>query len=302
MLGQVNAAHCRLQHGTQAASERAQLRSLASIDTYSCPSPGNSISVTSGQTVRLQQADVGQLCTLTRVTDGTKSVPVGRSYDGHDWERVAGPYTSLQYSCDGSHCEVSIPDKLSDQEFHLTTFTANLPKRDEVARFLEQTTFGTKVKDLDDLGTELSQNTDLMPRFTDWLYDQIHETGPTSHRETFRRLTSPRMENAEKEGKQSNPCEVGATFRRASFTASDLRKNVHISKMDDRYALSVEGIIRTMVGELEFEGDTSFEYNSATSYQICNVGKGWSRDASFTIAFDVFGIKYNGICEKIKGG
>jgi len=262
---------------------------------YSCPAtPGASISVPSGGEIRIEKAGAGRLCTLTLVTNGKASVPVGRSYDGDDWERVAGPYTSLQYNCEGSHCEVMLPSKTSTNlEFQLTTFSSNLTKRDEVARFLEQATFGTTHKDLDGLTTDLGESTDLVPRFAEWVKMQIFDTDQTSHRGYYRRLVSSAYRIPGREGRQRSPCETGSRWRWYSFTKHDMRKQLQINKVGGHFILSVGGELRTKVKDLIFQGDTKFSWTSSKDYTICTVHEN---------VFGRFGISYDGNCEVFEIG
>ena len=84
--------------------------------------------------IRVEKSEANKLCILFRVTaignalleDFDKDsgladyniAPVSRSYDGKDWQRVAGPYSqSLTVDCPSSSsvCEILIPG-LSDLE------------------------------------------------------------------------------------------------------------------------------------------------------------------------------------------
>eukprot|EP00957_Ditylum_brightwellii_P078669 5981587-Ditylum_brightwellii.AAC.1 len=53
----------------------------------------------------LKHSQAGELCTLSRIIPPSSSngktlvQPVGRSYDGHSWERVAGLDDRLVYDC-----------------------------------------------------------------------------------------------------------------------------------------------------------------------------------------------------------
>uniref|UniRef100_A0A7S4SE48 Uncharacterized protein n=1 Tax=Ditylum brightwellii TaxID=49249 RepID=A0A7S4SE48_9STRA len=53
----------------------------------------------------LKDSQAGELCTLSRIipppssSGNTMMVNVGRSYDGHSWERVAGLDDKLTYDC-----------------------------------------------------------------------------------------------------------------------------------------------------------------------------------------------------------
>jgi len=269
------------------------MRSLDSSTTsYKCPPVGSSISVKSGTKIRIENTREGELCTLT---ESSKSVPIGRSYNGISWERSAGPYLSLHYSCEGSFCEVTIPEDSSipNQTFHLNGLSWQLSKRDEAARFLEQTTFGTTKEALDEMMEGIDDGTNLMPKFNTWVENQINEVSASSHRSFYRRYASSRLEHPSREGEQSRPCEVGARFRWYSFTFSDRFREVKIEKMGSRYALSVGGEIRTIVGNLYFESGKHFDHTKEESFKICKAEEK---------VHGLFAIYYNGNCEKFKIG
>ena len=281
--------------------ERRRRRSNAL--TYVCPNAvgdSNSTSVPSGTSIVLEKAKSGQLCTLTLVTitDGESSVPVGRSYNGHDWQRVAGPFPSLAYSCNSNsdYCNVATPIVASsNQELRLTTFTRDLPKKDEVARFLEQVTFGTTREDLDSLNTSTDESTDLMPRFVDWIKGQYYHTDPTSHRAYYRKLVTAVYSIPGREGLQSNPCGWGSRWRSYAFTRNDKAKRVLITKVGNRYTLGFIGVgPRTSVENIEFVSGTEFTYTGPASlYKVCGTSEH---------LYGYFAIIYKGNCESIKGG
>jgi len=284
-------------------------RSLLESSRYACPSIGKITLVPSGSNIRLEIANDGKLCTLTEKMELLEtSIPVGRSYNGHLWERVAGPYSTLQYNCEDSYCEVTIPKDLSkpDQSFELKTVSSKawenvselysllqLSKRDEAARFLEQTTFGTMREDLDEMTQSIDENTNLIPKFKSWIENQINEVNASSHRAFYRKHASSRMINPSSKGKQSRPCEVGARFRWYSFSLSDRGEFLIVEKNNDIYALFVNGEIRTMVEKLEFDSGKIFDHEIGESFRICSVQER---------VYGQFGIKYEGSCEKFKVG
>lgn len=268
----------------------ARLRS-GSLTVYNCPetSLSGSTQLPSATRVRLARAPSGKLCTLTRSDGSGPSVPVGRSY-GNDWERVAGPFAYVEYNCsDSSYCEVTLPIISSPKQiFELKTFEHGISKKNEVARFLEQATFGTTHNDLKSIEGGLEESSDLTPLFSQWVYSQVNEVKPTSHRETWRRLTSPRIEGG-REGRRRGPCEKGARWRRAAFHYSDAYKDLRIKKVDGVYSLSIDGIFRTRVKLISFQSGRKFEYRGPKEYQICFFDRK---------AYARFGIYYEGECEE----
>jgi hypothetical protein len=277
-----------------------------SDEEYACPQDvvGHCVTIPPSTSVRLSKSSKHELLTLTRATDGENFVPLGRSYDEQGWETVAGPYDTLIFDCmiGNDQCQVKIPEATSvNQTFSLSRFEYNpSPVQDRIARFLEQVTFGTKRDELNDLkqiATSTNDN-DLRKTFGSWVYKQINEIDPTSHREFFRSRAAPRYSDRSpvSEGKIIHPCSSGSRWRRFSFTLPDLNKQLVITKVSNRYALSVDGHVRTMVDDIKFRNKdyVLFEYTKPASYLICAMR--WSE------TFSPIGIMYKNKCRRFRFG
>jgi hypothetical protein len=276
------------------------LNAVVAVDEYSClpDTDGLCVTLPSNTTIFLSKASNQELLTITRATNGKELVPIGRSYHQNNWERVAGPYDTLIFDCSVGNdlCQVTIPETTAiNQNFRLSRFEHRLPIKDSVARFLEQATFGTKPDELNDLNELVTKNdNDLDKTFGFWVEKQIDQIPPTSHREFFRRRVAPRYKNRSPvpEGKIAHPCSSGARWRRFSFTMPDLYSQVLITKVSNRYALSIDGHIRTMLDDILFQdSDVLFEYTEPTSYLLCAIGRAQT--------FINFGIKYKKRCQRL---
>jgi len=231
------------------------------------------VQVPHGELINLAKSSQGHLCTLTKITvDRTNFSPVGRSYDGNDWESVAGAYDSLNYECiqDQNICSVTIPlldEKETTDAFFLTTFDKQaLPVRDEIARFFEQTTFGTTSTLLNDLEGEYStysnhqRTTRLQYIFGNWVHDQMYNVNPSLHREFFRQRTLSKQEGSYPEGKSTHPCSKMSRWRYNPFDNRDRGRILSIAPaseegIDDgkRYSLSIDGHVRTFVNNFRIQ-------------------------------------------------
>lgn len=127
-------------------------------------------------TVRFPVSRSGELVTLVRIDD-TIYIPIGRSYDGNDWESVAGIEDTLVYDCEEeilSHqCTVTLP---YSEDYYLTVFNHTLTHRAEAARFLERATFGPTTAEID----QLASSADISSASTNWVKQQM--TGKVSRR------------------------------------------------------------------------------------------------------------------------
>ena len=179
----------------------------------------------------------GQLCTLFEVTtsDPTLSpvyefyVPVGRSYDGKDWERVAGRHSELLYICPGSSggdCEVTLPD-VSSAKYYMSAYKYELTPQQSWIRFMEKSTFGPTQAALAAQSSYFS--TDAM---ASWIENQFTLT-PTSHREYFRSRLNPRSLEVYKYGTTGpHACNEGSYWRNFAFTRNDKIMSVGKIKSD----------------------------------------------------------------------
>ena len=243
----------------------------------------------------------GEILTLTRITNGDTIAPVGRSYDGFDWETVAGPYNTLPYTCESNYCKVIIPeaDPALNQIFVLSRFQHELPLRDKVARFLERTTFGITIEDLTDLEENIKSkfNNDTFAAYTDWIQKQMYEIPPTSHRSFFRSRLAARHSDRtpSREGQMTHPCEKNTRWRSAAFTLQDLQKSLLITRnKSNRYELSIDGYVRTIVDNIVFKDRESFVYDGPSSFKICAL--------NVPTIGEAFGIKYKNKCRRFLDG
>jgi hypothetical protein len=170
---------------------------------------------------------------------------VGRSYAGYDWEASSGEFSILLWSCSGSSCVVDLPSLPDGAVYQLTSFDAPALVRagpDEVARFLEQATFGPTRADINKFDVS-----NLPQAFANWIKDQQKTVPLTSHRAMFRQLMNSRMETATYQGAVTHPCQKGTRYRRYAFSSKDRSKYVDISTVGNKRIISIDGFVRTVV-------------------------------------------------------
>jgi len=295
----------------QQQEEEEPAETVKEYQTYECPESFDSAAVIIPPESLLSQDDAkliharisltpsepDRLCTLVRVTavasspdgalddldnaassDKLALAPVGRSYNGRSWERVAGPYTSLSYDCNVSSsgtatrsihntCQVTLPrlEFPDRQRYVLLTYEHDLSSRNVVARFLSQTTFGVTRSELDEFPsatTKADTDTnaeaqDLETSFAKWIQHQMNDIPATSHREFFRRRLNSRFDVAKSIGMPNHPCRRYSQWRNFAFIELDYGRTVAIKPVDrggggggdddDAFALYVDGNFRTLV-------------------------------------------------------
>jgi hypothetical protein len=214
---------------------------VASI--FECPSRPASINIEAEGLTKF--AVSSKLCTLVEITSDGFLKPVGRSYNGINWEASAGDYATLEFDCVASYCAVDLP---SGRKYQLTTFAnASYSRADSVARFLEQATFGPTRADIQSLDDGSSS---LRSAYAEWIRNQQQSVSLTSHREYFRRRLNARYPVATQLGAVTHPCQKGTRYRRFSFSAKDSDKILVIETSavnPIKKILSIDGFVRTVV-------------------------------------------------------
>jgi hypothetical protein len=129
---------------------------------------------------------------------------------------------------------------LPGYKYELAAFDHELSRRDEIARFLEQTSFGPTRQALDNFsGKSIAQ----------WVHDQQENVPMTSHREYYRHRLNDRIQHPSSMGIPTQPCQKGARYRRFAFTKDDFGKFVGFSwhPISGNLVLSVDNQARTVL-------------------------------------------------------
>jgi hypothetical protein len=237
---------------------RKPVQRPVSIPTYSpappatnefiCPKIPGSISISSYGISKFYVSESNQLCTLVQTASDQRSFkPVGRSYSGHGWEASSGEFSHLSWKCNDISCDVDLPLPPQGSAYQLTSFdtssTVKHGSREEIARFLEQTTFGPTLFDI----AEILRASNFPQSFAEWIHKQQQEVPQTSHREMFRKRMNSRMETATYNSAVTHPCQKDTRYRRYAFTAKDREKYMDIETVGGKKILRVDGFVRTVV-------------------------------------------------------
>ena len=186
-------------------------------------------------------------------------VPVSRSYAGHGWERVGGPYAQdLTTTCASSTCDLDIPilPNLQDGTFYLMSSAYSISSdQAAVSRFFRQTTFGPNL----DMINSWNYGGDTLNAMAAWVQSQINEgsTAPTYHREYYRSRVGGSFgigfppeepsEISEITGTH-HPCDQNSHWLRMSFRVDDFGKSITATqRTSNTMLLSINGVPRTVV-------------------------------------------------------
>lgn len=211
-----------------------------------------------------------QLCLLT--LEGEQegaSIPVARSYSGHNWERAGGGFAATnvrqEWQC-SDHDGSTVCTNLLPTGTRYVLRTMNVPpisSEAEVARFLEAASFGATPLDLQEWrGIDREE----------YIMEQMYAVPATLHREHFRKRANGVATADQREiSSRLDPCSGdSSSWRRQVVTVWDQGQTLLFNKTDEgNWQVSINGHIRTVVPEISFVGRNR-QVGDGNSYKICS--------------------------------
>ncbi|KAL3937927.1 MAG: hypothetical protein SGBAC_007063 [Bacillariaceae sp.] len=211
---------------------------LALPETDEAPSAINLVGLGAEGSVQvlLNTADTDVLVVLSQRNSDTEYIPVGRSYNGYDWEAAPGLHRRLPITCGDLNavrkCQLELDNSDEDGTYFLTRYTRAVSDNVRVARFLEMATFGPTLSLINTFEYD-----NLEYGMANFVKDQIENQPVNSHREFYRRHLNVRAVETYKHGVIGpGACERNSKWRRFAFTTKDMA----MSKKDRSFALTVE--------------------------------------------------------------
>ena len=147
-------------------------------------------------------------------------VPYARSYSANDWEPSPGPKAAPAsgIECnDSAACTVELPPLTSGSYVIMTKPTRAHSNREKIARFLEATTFGTKMEEINALDTGNFGATERAAA----VRAQI-DLPKSSHREYFRRRANPKWDATTVNARSDHPCDPNSRWRNYAYIKHDV--------------------------------------------------------------------------------
>lgn len=194
--------------------------------------------------------------------------PVARSYNGRDWDRVAGPYNKRLKvrSCTDIFCTLKIPPispYSTSGVFYLMSFKNERTFQEELSRLFSQSTFGGTKDMIVNWG--YSQDIDGMAQF---IKDQM-ALNITSFREEYRKNVDFNMKDASIGAAQiapRHPCAQYSRWREHAFTdAGDFGRKLDVISVSGGFLASVDGMPRTIMPSFS---STSLGLSGAAAYDM----------------------------------
>ena len=202
------------------------------------PDTPTDVNLSQGGTLEVTLSSADTLCALTEVqTDASSGedaqiIPIARSYNGRKWESTAGGKTASIFASPGSlacsdatsKCTIDLPAAGANSRFVLTKYARSVSQRNEVARFLDQNTFGVTTDDLIVHDVADWTSNPALHR-ANYVKDQMDtsKTAMTSHREYWRARTNPKVTHSSQVGRTDHPCDPDSRWRKYSFNRHDRR-------------------------------------------------------------------------------
>jgi uncharacterized protein (DUF1800 family) len=225
-----------------------------------------------GGLVFLEKSSTGSLCTLVKVNSNDSSIiPIGRSYNGGDWENTAGAFSNIPFSCE-PFCGIELPSLANGDTYRLAEFTHSISQQEELARFLDQSTFGVTRKDLLSFDEEFPTDVSI----ASWIQNQIDNVEITSHRAWFRKHSFHHFPRPSKTMRPLHSCEVNNKWRKYALNSNDLKRALLIKNVSGKIIISLDGQIRTIVESIDWNKESYVTKHGSLNtennrYFICRV-------------------------------
>lgn len=217
-----------------------------------------------------KRTDNANLDNITRNsnTEDYNMVPVARSYNNQNWERIAGPYA--QDLSVNNCCSLVIPNlpNLPDGKFILMSFAHSISSKEEVSRFFQQTTFGPTRSMIN----SWNYSNDMTQEMRKWLQTQMDatQTPITSHRAFFReRVDKPMNKGASQYNRPRHPCARYSRWFSYSFTPEDYDSTFVVRAWNGQFLIEVDGVPRTVVSSWKSSENEALPLNEAMRFCEC---------------------------------
>lgn len=305
-----------------------------SFSSLSCPNPKDPpVEVSPEASIEIENSPLlDTLCTLTFLQYNPNGddiiIPIGKTYDGHNWELSGGPFIhSIQFDCSSSSSSCTVitppkPDSSPQSKFQLISFqlsssSSQLKSQNIAARFFEQVTFGTKrsdiapYTDLPNMGDSSARH-DLDSDLAQWAHDQMYTEGETSFRAHFRRNSNTRLRNVENIGKPNHVCSENTRWHKYAFTniaEAPLYMYVTIKEVttingETAYSFSQGGVVITELHEDDAIVEESWDGQPEGvlppgTYQLCEAQEIFGKYGYISLRSESL---TDGVCRNYKYG
>jgi len=193
-------------------------------------------------------------------------VPMARSYHGHDWESAPGPLACPSGDVSATMVLLPTPEDPNDS-YVILSKDGSMDDRKQIAKFLEITTFGPKMSEIN----ALDDGSWGATARAQYVRQQI-DLSATSHREYWRKRTNSKWDATAQPARSSHPCDPNSKWRRYSFTRQDRHHTITSEYIDTTYETVPEEAHLTYTiheadtpSDVSSQGSGTFQSSSTTS-------------------------------------
>lgn len=263
---------------TSAPSSAAPSTESPTSSSATCPPAGTQVDLSSGS-VSILQSSTDTICGVYISTDSSL-IPFARSYDGKDWEAAPGPRASPPggIECSGSNCSIQLPAlQNANHKYVLLSKDGSAADREKIARFLEFTTFGPKMSEINALDDGSFDEASMAQH----LKTQMG-VAATSHREYYRKRTNSKWDASTQNARSNNPCSPFSKWRKYAYTRQDRQHTINDAYIPTTFeVVPAEVNFTTAIYEADSSSDVSCDrclFKNATGGD-----KGYSSDGYYDI-------------------
>ena len=185
--------------------------------------------------------------------------------------------TSSGIECGDLACTVDLPPSGIGSYVIMTKSTSTLSNEEKIARFLEMTTYGAKMSEIEALVPAVGDDFGDTQRAAA-VRAQI-DLPKSSHREYFRRNSNPKWDATTANARSDHPCSPNSRWRDYAYTRLDRRDTITGASIYTTFEEAPEGADSTdMMYEADGEEDVTYgngEFQNSTEGNAGYSGDGY---------------------------
>lgn len=208
----------------------------SNVENISCPLDETPVVLTPGPK-QVAPSSATSFCGIFLELESGNLIPYARSYSAHDWEAAPGPMAapSSAITCTSGACTLELPPPSSGAYVIMTKQTRDSSNKHAIARFLEMTSFGPKMAEIEAFNNAGSFGENQRAAA---IRAQI-DLDKSSHREYFRLNSVAKWDATTVNARSDHPCDANSRWRNYAYIKHD-RDDTITETLIDTYFEEVE--------------------------------------------------------------
>lgn len=233
-----------------------------------CPLPGEPMVTTSAGMKSVSAAAADTFCGIFLRKQSGDLIPLARSYHGEEWEAAPGPLACPTEDVNATN--VLLPDlQDANDSYVILSKDGSMDDLSQIAKFLEMTTFGVKMSEIDALSA--SWSFDSAAARAQYLRQQM-DAPATSHREYWRLRTNSKWDATAQPARSDHPCSPKSKWRRYAYTRQDVYHTITSERNEITFeVVPEEAHLTTTIYEADSVTDVT-SYSDGTFVTTSNYG------------------------------